>query len=440
MPRFNSTANGLASLGRNGDTMLMHVNPDEVAGLSALLGSDPTVNPDTGLPEAFNWLSPIMGLFGSVAEMGAGANIAEELASSEFAKGLSEYIDPETLGTIGAGVGGSLLGAGIGAGTAALTGQSASGGAMGGAFSGLLSGGYGGMESKELLGVPEPSAAEKKMDELFYDTEDSPIQTTSPLTASATEAPGFFKTNFGSMKGMKNFATEHGSVPMMAMSGEQAILANAADKQRQKQRQNMLMQLVQPDISPLEMGLYNYTRRGYAGGALVTREPNAYVGQAAEQGIPITMRMPDRYAEDIKDMGGIGALLPQMAQGGYINTQPFDPASAHPQGMIHRATPYPGSAPQRHEVIGNEHDAMFADGGFIDGEGDGMSDDVDADIDGIEPVKVADGEFIIPKDIVDMVGVDALDDMMKRVRMAAHGSDKQIRQDAAKKAFLQTVK
>ena len=106
--------------------------------------------------------------------------------------------------------------------------------------------------------------------------------------------------------------------------------------------------------------------------------------------------------------------------------------------MIDKAQPYAAASPQRHEPM-DPGDDFYADGGFIDGEGDGMSDDIDASIDGVEPVKVADGEFIIPKDIVDMLGVDALDDMMKRVRMAAHGSDKQIKQDAAKKAFMQTV-
>ena len=50
----------LASKGRHGDTMLMHVNPDELKGLSSLLGPT-TTNPDTGLPEAFLWWLPLIG-------------------------------------------------------------------------------------------------------------------------------------------------------------------------------------------------------------------------------------------------------------------------------------------------------------------------------------------------------------------------------------------
>jgi len=50
----------LSSRGRNGDTMLMHVNPEEFQGLSTLLGPT-TTNPDTGLPEAFAWWLPLIG-------------------------------------------------------------------------------------------------------------------------------------------------------------------------------------------------------------------------------------------------------------------------------------------------------------------------------------------------------------------------------------------
>ena len=48
-------AKGLASLGRHGDSMLMHVSPSEIAGLHALgamTGRKVTTNPHTGMPEA----------------------------------------------------------------------------------------------------------------------------------------------------------------------------------------------------------------------------------------------------------------------------------------------------------------------------------------------------------------------------------------------------
>ena len=48
-------AQGLASLGRNQDSMLMHVTPNEVAGLQTLaqqLGGSLTVNPQTEIGRA----------------------------------------------------------------------------------------------------------------------------------------------------------------------------------------------------------------------------------------------------------------------------------------------------------------------------------------------------------------------------------------------------
>jgi hypothetical protein len=74
-----NVAQNLADRGRKGDSMLVHMAPEEVAGLRALAraqGTDMTINPRTGLPEAFSLRKlfkaasfilpfvPIPGLFG----------------------------------------------------------------------------------------------------------------------------------------------------------------------------------------------------------------------------------------------------------------------------------------------------------------------------------------------------------------------------------------
>jgi hypothetical protein len=54
---MNQTAQNLASQGRYGDTTLVHMSPQEVSGLQALArnnGTTMTINPHTGLPEAFS--------------------------------------------------------------------------------------------------------------------------------------------------------------------------------------------------------------------------------------------------------------------------------------------------------------------------------------------------------------------------------------------------
>ena len=55
---LSGQADMLSRAGRGDDTMLMHVTPDEVAGLASLAPGMMTINPETGLPEA--------GLFGDV--------------------------------------------------------------------------------------------------------------------------------------------------------------------------------------------------------------------------------------------------------------------------------------------------------------------------------------------------------------------------------------
>ena len=72
---YQNTAKGLAALGRKGDTMLMHVNPNEVEALSKILGPT-TTNPQTGLPEASNWgmaLNMLGGLATGVGGLGVHA-------------------------------------------------------------------------------------------------------------------------------------------------------------------------------------------------------------------------------------------------------------------------------------------------------------------------------------------------------------------------------
>jgi len=68
---IGALAEQVASKGRRGDSTLLHVQPEELAGIAALLGQDITINPETGLPEAFSWkkLLGAIGLGASTALM-----------------------------------------------------------------------------------------------------------------------------------------------------------------------------------------------------------------------------------------------------------------------------------------------------------------------------------------------------------------------------------
>jgi len=67
------TARALAGYGRHGDNNLLHVSDQELRGIELLSGKKFTRNPDTGLPEAFNWSSLIpvaAGIAGTVLSGG----------------------------------------------------------------------------------------------------------------------------------------------------------------------------------------------------------------------------------------------------------------------------------------------------------------------------------------------------------------------------------
>jgi len=118
------TAQGLAALGRGPDTMLVHMAPQEVAGLQALAmkhGGSLTINPETGLPEA-GFLSSILPMiagfalgpagFGLMSSAMAGITVGgiSALTSGSLSKGLMAGLGAYG----GAGLGESLMGAGTG--------------------------------------------------------------------------------------------------------------------------------------------------------------------------------------------------------------------------------------------------------------------------------------------------------------------------------------
>jgi hypothetical protein len=86
---------------------------------------------------------------------------------------------------------------------------------------------------------------------------------------------------------------------------------------------------------------------------------------------------------------------------------------------------------------------QFAAGGtprFLSGGGDGMSDSIPATIEGNQEARLADGEFVIPADVVSHLGngsskagAKQLYSMMDRVRQARVGTKKQGREIKPKK-------
>jgi hypothetical protein len=82
------------------------------------------------------------------------------------------------------------------------------------------------------------------------------------------------------------------------------------------------------------------------------------------------------------------------------------------------------------------HLGGYSDGGrMLKGPGDGMSDNIPASIAGKQPARLADGEFVVPADVVSHLGNGSTDAgakqlyaMMNRVRKARTGNPKQGKQ------------
>jgi hypothetical protein len=82
----------------------------------------------------------------------------------------------------------------------------------------------------------------------------------------------------------------------------------------------------------------------------------------------------------------------------------------------------------------------MAQGGYLDGQGDGMSDSIPATIEGKQPARLADGEFVVPADVVSHLGNGSskagskrLYAMLDKVRHARTGNKKQGREIKAEK-------
>ena len=159
---LQEAAQGIASLGREGDNLLVHMNPEELEGLSSL--GNITYNPITGLPEAFNLGKVFKKLTSIPRGIAKGVKrIAKSKAFRTIAPIALAIAAPYALGALaptvfgaGATFAGGALGAGTALGAAATTGigsligglasgqkfgDAAKGALLSGATAGLLQGG-----------------------------------------------------------------------------------------------------------------------------------------------------------------------------------------------------------------------------------------------------------------------------------------------------------
>ena len=513
------TAHGLASLGRHGDSMLVHMNPTEVAGLQSLAkanGTSLTVNPETGMPEAFS----LKGLFKAALPMIAG-----------FALG------PGGFGLMSSALGSGLLVGGL---TGLMTGDVGKGIMAGfGAYGGH---GLGGMFSKLGTAAPvTPDVATKALES----------QTGANLIGGPTGEIGMHTQFPGAVSGASPFADA--GLSNIPMAGGQVGMANsfpaAMGGAGPITPTSNVLGLDPSGFSKSWEGVKSLGReggwdrakgilgtQGTPGGTTVVKDVNGLpveIPTAAKAGTPLTdMQMIGKvaptagglalgaykdelmpedtpYADkqkriqtgtdaqgnpiytymaeaayspyetlnlnnplanypDRKPAPGLvlpetrlaakGGMINSYALGGAVNVNPpvgsgISDLYNRPEGSTTQSISNDGYGIGRLNDLANEQSSSQAKtlgyamggltalksggnpGGYLNGQGDGMSDSIPATIEGKQPARLADGEFVVPADVVSHLGNGSskagskrLYAMLDKVRRARTGHTKQGRQ------------
>jgi hypothetical protein len=374
-------AQHLASKGRNGDSTLVHMTPGEVKGLQDLAmahGGSLTINPDTGLVEASflkNLLPMIAGIGLNMMFPGLGA-----LATAGIVGGGTAIATGDISKGLMAGLG-AYGGAGIGKGLS-TAGASAAGKA---ATQATLAANPGitGSEIAREMGTAGFNAANlaTNVNPATMTGFDKMSAGIGQLGSEAGRSAAYKAMPFGTVPAA-------GSALTGAITPAQQINPITPEKSSGKYISEDFQAYVpaQPNPYYRPQGL-GY--EGYAEGGMIDpmqRMPNG--GLAALQG------MRDGYAP----MTTMDGNIPQMADGGSIGG--------------------------------------YSDGGrMLKGPGDGMSDSIPGVIGNKQPARLADGEFVVPADVVSHLGNGSTDagakrlyGMMDKVRKARTGNKKQGKQ------------
>jgi hypothetical protein len=551
------SAQGLASLGRYGDSMLVHMSPKEVAGLQSLAmskGGSLTINPDTGMPEAFilDLALPVAGAFFGIppeftAALMAGKTLIEggDIGSAalsafggytggKFGQNLKSFVDPiKNVPTSAinaaantAKTAGSFVGSTGEMGSKLL---SPSGGAS------QIGSNLGSVANEFGTNIPVEDAFKKSFSPDFGKSNFAPgfadnniqgsfmgkdvgaqgmfqpgggntLQTTGAPTYGPNVGAG---TDIGSTisQGASDFGTQFGAavknpIDFARHVGEGDALMGGAklgmyaaspfvedmmkpqtftytdpDEGKWRGPQGQLnlsdrfdtgLRLAQggtvttgglrdlygttdlssnPQLSQDGYGigrlntlasqesLENAKTLGYAeGGGVVAGEKGMNLDQLPSLNLntgtnsPIVANTRPKFS--FPSMGRMGPPGGIGLQSG-INPRPwYEQLMSNPE--INYAQGGLGSPNWYEQLMSNTPGMNYAHGGYLDGQGDGMSDSIPATIEGKQPARLADGEFVVPADVVSHLGNGSskagskrLYKMLDKVRHARTGNKKQ---------------
>lgn len=551
---LHHTAQGLATLGRHGDSVLVHMQPQEVAGLQGLAksqGTSLTVNPNTGMPEAFNLgnffssllptlagvaLAPFSGgsslipILGGVATGAAVAGAkGEDVLGGALMGGLGGYggggLGKSFMGMGGAGAATPAISSGQGvqltannltspnlaglSGTEAASALDLSANNLSSTLTNPLGTGTGGagIDLRNMMNQGSSTNLLSGIDKV-------PGQAGLPISSNALDLArppsGFDSMISGAGKFASDpigqydaFKEAGGSAMQLAPIGIAGLSAMqpepydfAADEAKRKAEENKYRDPItgklnlsassglnltgfamggQVDLNPSVGGgisdLYNrpegattqsISSDGYGMGRLDRLSQQGSLAKAGDmfyaQGGPVSFadggdtgmnldELPSLNVNSgMQSMGGSGGIndilysindkaamspilkmlfekMPQSARGEFIGSG---------MGSFFGLQERPK---QEYYTSSGERTSQYAHGGYLNGQGDGMSDSIPATIEGKQPARLADGEFVVPADVVSHMGNGSskagskrLYAMLDKVRHARTGNKKQGKQ------------
>jgi hypothetical protein len=390
-------AQSLASQGRYGDTMLVHMNPVEVAGLDAYTrkmgGGGLTVNPRTGQPEAFLPFLLGLGLQGlgmTALQAGLATGIGTAVATKDLGKGVLAGLGAFGGADVGAGLGSAgattaavppvtpppsgFAGASLPSGAAVAPTSIGTAGSVTpdltlgtGGFGGATLGGGAGGATAPVGAAVSPTVATQNFNQIM-----------GTVTPSTNVSPAFTES------------FQAGNLPLKPTGGFSEMGRGI-------------------EALGTEPGRAAFMKSVGGGGGLATD-----IGFGALS------------SDTFMDSGGAGGSSPSL-----IRPYDFDPATRR----FTARNPYRAPGPEYKFQAGGLASQVrtgYRDGNMVRGQGDGMSDEITATIEGEQDVLLSNGEYVIPADVVAMLGngssesgEEAITNMIKRLRMKKYGRDKQ---------------
>lgn len=451
-----AAAQSVQDKGRKGDSMLVHMTPNEVRGLQAIAmqhGGSLTINPRTGLVEA-NFLKSILPMLAgaALAATGVGAPLAALMVgggTALFTGSLQQGLMAGLGAFGGAGIG-SALGA-AGATAPAVTGTTGGLAAQGaaGAQAAAASGGAtaGTQAAANMLGVPGAAAGTGSQAAMLAQQNAAlglnQTQSLANIGSSAGYAakaavPSVASQSAGLMgQGVKALGTEAGRSAFMTAAGgpmglvskvgpavagsmfsaeepdeggkkpQEYVRPYSFDFNRADADPEFKYSTGAPGESTAEKRYFTPEFKGLGVFKAGTEPGPSFYGKPTAEQLALYSKPKD------SPLGLKTGGLTGLGRGGLRDGAFIVPADV----VAHLGN---GSNDAGQKIL-----ARGLGSRPIKGKGDGMSDSIPTSIEGKQPARVADGEAYIPPEVVKKVGSKRLYAMMDKIRQARTGTKKQ---------------